>query len=273
MILGGRSVALQRRLKIAEWIREHGQMRVDELSEALAVSEVTIRSDLNYLEEQGLVVRSFGKAIATQSIQPRERPVAATLNRALTVPMLRLARRLLEPDQTVLIGHGALPLQIIPLVAEIQGLALVLSTLEAVPLARSCFSGFVHLLGGELGLEDAGIGGALALKSLEQYALGTALLQAESLSADGGLLLAHKFAAQFAGIASRRAKRCVVLVDSASLSLDQRAAEIAAAAVTDVIFPTSPSRRARSVLAAAGLHPVPAEAGPAAQFSRAPEAP
>ena len=150
MTLGARSAVLQRRLKIAEWIRQHGQMRVDELSAALAVSEVTIRSDLTYLEEQGLILRRFGKAVAAQAMPPRERAPASLLTKALTLPMLRLASALVEPDQTVLIGPAALPGQIIPLLAELPGLSVVLSTLEAVPLARACLDGRVHVLGGEL---------------------------------------------------------------------------------------------------------------------------
>lgn len=266
--LGSRSVVLQRRLKIAEWICQHGQMRVDELSEALSVSEVTIRSDLNYLEEQGLIVRSFGKAIAAKTIQPRERLALATLTKSLSTPMLRLARRILEPDQTILVGHGTLPLQIIPLLAEIQGLAIVLSSLEAVPLARTCFDGRIHILGGEIGSDDPGIEGSTALRNLEHYPLGVALLQAELLTADGGLLLATKFAEQFGRVACRRAERTVMLMDSPALSLEKRLSQIEIAAVTDVIFPAAPSSRSRDVLGACRFRVVQSDPGSAAHFSR-----
>ncbi|MGH7160060.1 MAG: DeoR family transcriptional regulator, partial [Acetobacteraceae bacterium] len=124
-----RSAVLERRLKIADWIRQHGQMRVDELSAALAVSTVTIRSDLNYLEEQGLLLRSFGKAIAAKVAR---RPAGEPLAKSLALPMVRLASRLIEADDALLVGHGALPLQIIPLLTELSGLILVLAALDAV---------------------------------------------------------------------------------------------------------------------------------------------
>lgn len=51
---------LKRRLDIAEIVRKNGEIKVDDLAEMLAVSGVTIRNDLNYLEQQGYLKRSFG---------------------------------------------------------------------------------------------------------------------------------------------------------------------------------------------------------------------
>ena len=268
MTFGNRSAVLQRRLKIADWIRQHGQMRVDELSEALAVSAVTIRGDLNYLEEQGLLVRSFGKAIATRTVHARERPAAVPLAKSLVLPMLRLSVQLIEADHILLIGHGDLPVQIIPLLAEIQGLTLVLASLDAVPLARHLLDGRVHVLGGELGADAVSLEGAPALRSLELFPITHFLMQAEMLGNDGGLLLASRQAQRFCATACRHAARRIVLLERASLSLEKRPSELSLDLVTDVLFPTPPSARAGDVLAAAGLVPVAAEPGAAAHFSR-----
>ncbi len=259
---------LRRRLKIADWIRQHGQMRVDELSEALAVSTVTIRADLNYLEEQGLLVRSFGKAIAAKVSHPRERPSGEPLGKSLAMPMLRLASRIIEADHVLLIGHGELPMQIIPLLAEIQGLSLILAALEAVPLARHLLDARIHLLGGEIGPDSCSLEGSQALRSLEFYPLTHFLMQAEMLSSEAGLLLASKAAERFCTAACRRAARRIVLVERPALSLERRLSEIPLTLLTDAIFPTSPSTRSRGVLAATGFVLLAAEPGAAAHFSR-----
>jgi len=259
---------LQRRLKIADWIRQHGQMRVDELSEALAVSTVTIRTDLNYLEEQGLLVRSFGKAIAARTPYARERPAGEALNKSLALPMLRLASRIIEADQTLLLGHGDLPLQIIPLLAEIQGLSVVLAGLDAVPLARRLLDARLHLLGGELGADASSLEGSQALRSLEFYPITHFLMQAEMLNGDAGLLLASKVAERFCIAACERAARRIVLIEQPALSLERRLSELPLALLTDAIFPTQPSARLRDLLAAAGFVLLAAEPGSAEHFSR-----
>lgn len=258
---------LERRLKIADWIRQHGQMRVDELSAALAVSTVTIRSDLNYLEEQGLLLRSFGKAVAAKAPYPRTRRPGEPLCKALALPMLRLAQRMIEADHTLLIGYGELPLQIIPLLAEIQGLTLILAVVDALPLVRSLLDARLCLLGGEIGADGSSLEGTLAERSLEHYPITHFLMQAETLSSEAGLLLSSKLQQRFSTAACRRASRRIVLVERPVLSLERRLSEIPLSFVTDTIFPSPPTARARDVLAGAGFVPVVDEPGTAAHFS------
>jgi len=55
-------LANQRREKILELITEDGTARVTELSKIFKVSEVTIRQDLDKLEQDGLISREYGGA-------------------------------------------------------------------------------------------------------------------------------------------------------------------------------------------------------------------
>lgn len=58
----GRLLGEDRRRRILEWMREEGSARVSVLARALAVSEVTVRQDLEKLETDGHVVRVHGGA-------------------------------------------------------------------------------------------------------------------------------------------------------------------------------------------------------------------
>ena len=49
-----------RRKSILELLRENPTVRVDELAKRMGVSLITIRRDLQYLEEQKLLVRFYG---------------------------------------------------------------------------------------------------------------------------------------------------------------------------------------------------------------------
>ncbi|WP_288048726.1 DeoR family transcriptional regulator [Acidiphilium sp.] len=268
--LGAKSAVLQRRLKIADWIRQYGQMRVDELSTALKVSEVTIRGDLTYLEEQGLIVRSFGKAIAAKAGAPRDRPAGAPLTKAQLVPMLRRAQALIGPDQTVLIGPGPLATQAIPWLAEIPGVSVVLTSTEAIPLARTCLDARIYLLGGEITAESGMIEGAGALRMLDHFALGWSILEADALSADSALLVAAKPAERLAEAAIRRSTRSIVLIGNPALSLERRTAQLGLTGISDLILPGMPSNRLRDILLGAGFRPVETDGGTEAHFSSHP---
>ncbi len=268
--LGAKNAVLQRRLKIADWIRQYGQMRVDELSTALKVSEVTIRGDLTYLEEQGLIVRSFGKAIAAKAGAPRDRPAGAPLTKAQLVPMLRRAQALIGPDQTVLIGPGPLATQAIPWLAEIPGVSVVLTSTEAIPLARTCLDARIYLLGGEITAESGMIEGAGALRMLDHFALGWSILEADALSADSALLVAAKPAERLAEAAIRRSTRSIVLIGNPALSLERRTAQLGLTGISDLILPGMPSNRLRDILLGAGFRPVETDGGTEAHFSSHP---
>jgi DeoR family fructose operon transcriptional repressor len=61
----------ERRRVILDQLREQGRVSVKELSDAMAVSAVTIRQDLRALEEDGLLERTYGGAVRrTNAILP-----------------------------------------------------------------------------------------------------------------------------------------------------------------------------------------------------------
>ena len=265
MTIGQRSAVLQRRLKIADWIRRHGEMRVDELSASLGVSEVTIRGDLSYLEDQGLIIRSFGKARPAKTATPHE-AAPNTLPRRQIQPMLRAAAALAAPGQTVLIGAGRLPLQAVPLFADFGDMTLLLTSVDAIPIARACLDARLFVPGGEIAGEDGALGGTQALRGLEAHAIGLAVLEAEALGADGALLIRSKPAERLAQAACRRAQRSAVLVAGGALSLERRPSQLPLDVATDIILPAAPSQRGQELLEAAGFRAV---GGEAAHFARA----
>ena len=54
----------ERRQHVLAQIQREGRVLVSELSEALGISRITIRKDLDYLESKGLVRRTHGGALA-----------------------------------------------------------------------------------------------------------------------------------------------------------------------------------------------------------------
>lgn len=53
----------ERRKRILNCINSEGMVKVDDMSKVFNVSSITIRKDLNYLENKGLITREHGKAV------------------------------------------------------------------------------------------------------------------------------------------------------------------------------------------------------------------
>ena len=63
MPINSRNSTVSRRNDILTAINTDGQVYVDELSERFGVSEVTIRNDLDQLEQKNLLIRARGGAM------------------------------------------------------------------------------------------------------------------------------------------------------------------------------------------------------------------
>ena len=60
-------LATERRQRIMQEMHEHKVVVIVELAEKLGVTPMTIRRDLNLLEQQGLVEKSYGGAVLIES--------------------------------------------------------------------------------------------------------------------------------------------------------------------------------------------------------------
>jgi DeoR/GlpR family transcriptional regulator of sugar metabolism len=250
--LGSRSVVLQRRLKIADWIRRHGTTRVDALTEALGVSAVTIRGDLAYLEEQGLVVRSSGKARPGPSPPSASAAAADGLSRSEARPLVRLAASLAEDDAALLLGPGRLTTHLVAELPARADLEVVVTSLEALTVAKQCLDGAVYLLGGRLGADGVSIEGPQTVHALSFHVIGTFFLQAKAITR-GGVLLPSGVFEPFHQAALQHARQTVVLVNGKGSGHAAHLPRFPLAAVHHVILPADADQGAIRALAEAGF--------------------
>ncbi|UNK60899.1 DeoR/GlpR family DNA-binding transcription regulator [Buttiauxella ferragutiae] len=207
---------LKRRLDIAEIVRKNGEIKVDDLAEMLAVSGVTIRNDLNYLEQQGYLKRSFGGAIYTA--QPvtvaarHDAPVRQPLDTAIGLELAKQVARLVCDEETVFLGAGSVLRKAIPFLGDYRELCLVVNDLAHVAPVRDYVDGEMVLLGGVLGASGQTLEGELSLQSLRQYQPSRCLIEVEHISDDGTLNVGSESAAALLQEAIKLSAQCVVVL-------------------------------------------------------------
>ncbi len=104
----------KRILDIAETIRNQNGVTISQLKTIFGVSSVTIRKDLEGLEKEGLIVRTFGGAIPVQSNDPQESfNVRSRLNRSGKQRIGLMAANLIQPMESVIIDAGTTALEIV----------------------------------------------------------------------------------------------------------------------------------------------------------------
>lgn len=144
-----------RQEKLLAYLREHKVAQVNVLSEMLDVSAVTIRHDLDQLQEQGKVVRSHGGAMLADTPLSNA-SIYASMRRGEYIPNLALkeriakeAIRLIEPNDSVFIGGGTTFYVMARHLKQFPDLRIVTNNISlAFELAQ--FNPNIYIIGGEL---------------------------------------------------------------------------------------------------------------------------
>ncbi len=97
-----------RKLDITEQLRQDGEVTIVELAKQFATSEMTIRRDLDYLEERGVARRTRGGAISVQS-RSFEPPILqrSSHHSREKVAIGRAAAALVRENETVFVDGGS----------------------------------------------------------------------------------------------------------------------------------------------------------------------
>lgn len=93
-----------RQEKIIEILTQKRKVEVNTLSEELGVSKVTIRKDLNNLEEQGLLKHAHGFAVLSD---PEDLKIRLTCNHNTKVRIAKEAAKMVEDGDTIMIESGS----------------------------------------------------------------------------------------------------------------------------------------------------------------------
>ena len=132
-----------RRSRILEWLREEGSARVSVLAQAFAVSEVTVRQDLEKLETEGQVVREHGGAyLKSVPDQVRAMALQHQENRDAKQRIGRAAAALVDDGETIILDSGSTTTEV---AAHLLGRSDVTVITNALNIAL--------MLGGEPGFE------------------------------------------------------------------------------------------------------------------------
>ncbi|MBP5154754.1 MAG: DeoR/GlpR transcriptional regulator [Lachnospiraceae bacterium] len=211
----GRKKIEARRGAILSRLRERGYVRVTDLSRELYVTEVTIRSDLMLLEQQGLLVRTQGGALpaktrAGEPATPRE-PYAAE-KRAIA----RAAATLIPDGSTLFINPGTTTLAFARALSGRRDLHIVTNSYPAAEHLGSLSSFRVILLGGELDPQFSFTTGDDAKEQLGRYQAERAVLSVDGIS-PSGITTFHAAAAALNRMMSERAGETLILADRSKI--------------------------------------------------------
>lgn len=149
---GGRQqlLAEPRRMKILEWLQEEGSARVRDLSAAFAVSEATIRQDLERLDADGYISREHGGAYlrsVPQQVQSMSLQHGQNMDRKKKIGAAAAA--LVRDNETIIIDSGSTTTQFAENLKSRQELNIITNALNIALILGAIPTNTVHMPAGQ----------------------------------------------------------------------------------------------------------------------------
>lgn len=201
--------------KILSIIEEKGSATVQELMLALDASESTIRRDLNAMDDNGLLTKVHGGAIAKrQKISTHDEAVMhrKTMNAEEKQAIAKYAAALIEPVDFVYMDAGTTTGMMIDYL-EPCGAVFVTNAIDhAKRLADRGFR--VYILGGEFKSQTEAIVGEEAIENLEKYNFTKGFFGTNGISVSKGFSTPEVKEAMIKKKSMSNCKECFVLADA-----------------------------------------------------------
>jgi DeoR/GlpR family transcriptional regulator of sugar metabolism len=131
-------LAAERREKILEMLREDGHVKVSELSKVFGISEVTIRQDLEKLEEEQQLPRVHGGAILNNAgNNVREFSLVTRDHQDAKQAIAREAVKLIKNGDTIILDSGSTTTEIAHLIMGFTNLTVITNALNIAMILGS----------------------------------------------------------------------------------------------------------------------------------------
>jgi len=208
--------AFERRQQILKLLQRQGSVQVNELAGRLAVSRVTIRHDLEALEEEGALTRVRGGAVLPEDYRAHSPTFAARaqVNASAKDRIARWAADMIQEGEVVLVDASTTVFHMLPYLMRIRNLTVITTSLEMAAALAKDPSHTTILIGGELSPTGASVRGHLAKQNLAQLHARTAFISCSGFTVQEGLMQADIKEAELGESMIRAAERVVALIDS-----------------------------------------------------------
>ncbi len=205
---------VERRSDILALLQKTGSHRVEALSQHFGVSAVTIRSDLNMLEQQGYITRSHGFAVLNSRLIA-ELSVADKRNNypELKQRIGKLAASLLKEGERVILDSGTTTKAIVNHINDLN-LTVLTNGLDVAMALVSSPNVEVRMTGGVLRKNAMSFSGVMADNNLQHYRFDKVFLGVDGFDLQKGVTTFNEQEAQLNRLMCDAADQVIVVTDS-----------------------------------------------------------
>ena len=188
-------LTVERRQRIAELIQQQAIVHVKDLCVRYGASESTIRRDLAYLEQQGILERSYGGATVAERATVSSMPAKEMGSQELSIGAAAAAR--IGNGETVFLGPGRVPLAVAQHIVGRPDVTVVTNALDVAAHLAAHAEQPVIVTGGQIDRRANALLGHLAEMTLRELRADRAVIGVHGIQLPDGFTADSLAGAQF----------------------------------------------------------------------------
>jgi len=202
-----------RHRRILDELKRVGKIYVREMAEELGVTEVTIRRDLSFLQNNGLVKKTYGGAVLPAPEMNTSVRFRQTRKPSAKKVIGRLAAGLIENGDIIYLEAGSTCYEIIPYIQKHKNLTVIVNSLYLMRRLGKLAGHRIIVIGGQYRpdrMDMVGPGAEVAISQLGGF---KAFTGADDITVDAGISGADVVTVGLAKMVVKRASEVIFVGD------------------------------------------------------------
>ena len=208
-------LAIERRSQILKALEAEKRVLVPELAKKYAVTEETIRRDLEKLEKEGLLKKTYGGAVQAQNLS-HELPykVRAETNIAQKRIIAEKISQLIKANENILLDASSTCVHIAKKLKSVNNLTIITNSVEILIEYSTSNSASVISTGGVLRDSSLSLVGSGAAGVISQFMADRAIISCKGLDFEKGIMESNLAEAEIKRVMASSAKQVILAIDS-----------------------------------------------------------
>jgi len=206
-------LAIERRQKIIEIIQKDKRALVSDLSKRFNVTEETIRRDLEKLEKEGIVTRTYGGAILNQHTNV-DLPFATRkdINIPIKQEIAKKAINYIDERDSLFVDSSSTCFELVKL---LENNRIVTVITNSAKILNEISSDSLHIIstGGTLRPYSSSLVGSIPQETVKKYNTDWAILSCKGIDMNRGIMDSNELDAELKKVMVQQASKTMMLVD------------------------------------------------------------
>lgn len=211
-------LALERRKEILNLIESKQSIKVQDLSKVFNVTEETIRRDLDKLEKEGYIKRTYGGAVLNERIDS-DPPfnIREIRNIEEKISIAQMVIKHIEDGDTLMLDSSSTALQVAKLLKEKENITVITNSVPIILELSGCPNTTVISSGGTLRKPSLSFVGYCAEEILEKYNVDKTIISCKGMRMDKGIMESNEMEGKIKQSMANAADKVFLLVDGTKI--------------------------------------------------------